>query len=67
MPKKAKMKGLGVPANLLKDFIDLSYKGDTSIAPEGYNIDTDLSDSRVKVYTKPKSKEVIVLNIIDFQ
>ena len=62
MPKKAKMKGLGVPANLIKDFIDLSYKGDTSISPEGYKIDTDLSDSRVKVYTKPNSKEVIVVH-----
>ena len=60
--KKQKLIGLGVPANLLKEFIDLSYKGNTSIAPEGYEIDAPLSDSRVKVYKKPDSKEVIVVH-----
>ena len=58
--KKVKLIGLGLPANVLKEFIDLSYKGNTSIAPEGYEIDAPLSDSRVKVYTKNGSKEVIV-------
>ena len=58
--KKEKLIGLGLPANLLKEFIDLSYKGNTSIAPEGYEIDAPLSDSRVKVYKKIGSKEVIV-------
>ena len=62
MPKKAKMKGLGVPANLLKDFIDLSYKPKSTEAPDGFQIDKELSDSRVKVYTKPNSKEVIVVH-----
>ena len=64
MPKKAKMKGLGVPANVLQEFIELSYKGNTSIAPEGYSIDAPLSDSRVKVYTKNGSndKDVIVVH-----
>ena len=50
--KKVKLIGLGLPANLLKEFIDLSYRGNTSIAPEGYDIDTPLSDCRVKVYAK---------------
>jgi hypothetical protein len=58
--KKEKLIGLGLPANLLKEFIDLSYKGNTSIAPEGYEIDAPLSDSRVKVYQKKGSKEVII-------
>ena len=58
--KKQKLLGGGMKADLLKEFIDLSYRGNTSIAPEGYEIDTPLSDSRVKVYTKPNSKEVIV-------
>lgn len=58
--KKEKLIGLGLPANLLKEFIDLSYKGNTSIAPEGYDIDAPLSDSRVKVYQKKGSKEVII-------
>jgi len=64
MPKKAKMIGLGVPANLLKEFIELSYKGNTSIAPEGYSIDAPLSDSRVKVYTKNGSndKDVVIVH-----
>ena len=64
MPKKAKMKGLGVPANVLQEFIELSYKGNTSIAPEGYSIDAPLSDSRVKVYTKNGSndKDVVVVH-----
>ena len=58
--KKVKLIGLGLPANVLKEFIDLSYKGNTSISPAGYSIDAPLSDSRVKVYTKNGSKEVIV-------
>ena len=58
--KKVKLIGLGLPANVLKEFIDLSYKGNTSIAPAGFSIDAPLSDSRVKVYTKNGSKEVIV-------
>jgi hypothetical protein len=58
--KKVKLIGLGLPANLLKEFIDLSYRGNTSIAPEGYDIDAPLSDSRVKVYQKKGSKQVIV-------
>ena len=60
--KKVKLIGLGLPANLLREFIDLSYKGNTSIAPAGFSIDAPLSDSRVKVYTKNGSndKEVIV-------
>ena len=60
--KKATLIGNGMNANLLKEFIDLSYKGNTSIAPEGYSIDTPLSDSRVKVYTKNGSnnKNVVV-------
>lgn len=64
MPKKAKLIGLGLPANLLKDFIDLSYKGNTSIAPEGYSIDAPLSDSRVKVYAKNGSndKDIVIVH-----
>jgi len=60
--KKQPLIGEGMNANLLKQFIDLSYKGNTSIAPEGYTIDAPLSDSRVKVYTKNGSndKNVVV-------
>jgi hypothetical protein len=60
--KKQPLIGNGMNANLLKEFIDLSYKGNTSIAPEGYSIDSPLSDSRVKVYTKNGSndKNVVV-------
>ena len=61
MPKKAKMKGLGVPANVLQDFIQLSYSPQTR-APDGYKLDEELSDSRVKVYTKDNSKEVVVVH-----
>jgi hypothetical protein len=43
--KKQPLIGEGMNANLLKEFIDLSYKGNTSIAPEGYDIDAPLSDS----------------------
>jgi len=63
MPRKKQVLiGNGMNANLLKEFIDLSYKGNTSIAPEGYSIDAPLSDSRVKVYTKNGSndKNVVV-------
>ena len=60
--KKEKLIGLGLPANLLKEFIDLSYKGNTSIAPEGYEIDAPLSDSRVKVYKKIGSNQVIIVH-----
>ena len=58
--KKVKLIGLGLPANLLREFIDLSYKGNTSIAPEGFSIDAPLSDSRVKVYKKIGSNQVII-------
>jgi hypothetical protein len=60
--KKQPLIGEGMNANLLKQFIDYSYLGNTSIAPEGYSIDTPLSDSRVKVYTKNGSndKNVVV-------
>ncbi len=56
------MVGEGLPANVLKEFIDMSYLGNTSVAPAGYSIDAPLSDSRVKVYTKNGSndKNVIV-------
>ena len=56
------MIGSGMSAPLLKQFIDYSYLGNTSIAPAGYSIDAPLSDSRVKVYTKNGSndKDVIV-------
>jgi hypothetical protein len=62
MPRKKKevLIGNGMNANLLKQFIDYSYLGNTSIAPDGFQIDTPLSDSRVKVYTKNNSKDVIV-------
>ena len=60
--KKVVMVGEGLPANVLKEFIDMSYLGNTSVAPAGYSIDAPLSDSRVKVYTKNGSndKKVIV-------
>ena len=60
--KKQPLVGEGMNANLLKQFIDYSYLGNTSIAPEGYSIDAPLSDSRVKVYTKNGSndKNVVV-------
>ena len=58
--KKQKLLGLGLPANLLREFIDLSYKGNNSIAPEGFSIDAPLSDSRVKVYKKIGSNQVII-------
>ena len=56
------MVGCGMSAPLLKQFIDYSYLGNTSIAPVGYSIDAPLSDSRVKVYTKNGSndKDVVV-------
>ena len=54
------MIGSGMSAPLLKQFIDYSYLGNTSIAPAGYDCDNLLSDSRVKVYTKDGSKEVVV-------
>ena len=60
--KKVKLIGLGLPANLLKEFIDLSYKGNTSISPENYEIDAPLSDSRVKVYKKIGSNQVIIVH-----
>ncbi len=54
--------GSGMSAPLLKEFIDLSYRGNTSIAPAGYDIDSPLSDSRVKVYAKKGSndKDIVV-------
>ena len=54
--------GSGMSAPLLKEFIDLSYRGNTSIAPAGYDIDAPLSDSRVKVYAKKGSndKDIVV-------
>jgi len=60
--KKQPLIGNGMNANLLKEFIDLSYKGNTSIAPEGYDIDSPLSDSRVKVYAKKGSndKDIVI-------
>ena len=60
--KQEPLIGEGMNANLLKQFIDYSYLGNTSIAPEGYSIDAPLSDSRVKVYTKNGSndKDVVV-------
>ena len=61
MPKKAKMKGLGLPANVLQDFIQLSYSPQTR-SPDGFELDEELSDSRVKVYTKNNSKEVVVVH-----
>jgi len=60
--RRTKLLGDGLPANVLKQFIDYSYLGNTSIAPEGYDIDSPLSDSRVKVYVKKGSndKNVVV-------
>ena len=49
--------GSGMSAPLLKEFIDLSYRGNTSIAPAGWSIDAPLSDSRVKVYAKNGSND----------
>ena len=56
------MIGSGMSAPLLKQFIDYSYLGNTSIAPTGYDIDSPLSDSRVKVYAKKGSndKDIVV-------
>lgn len=56
------MIGSGMSAPLLKQFIDYSYLGNTSIAPAGYDIDSPLSDSRVKVYAKKGSndKDIVV-------
>lgn len=63
MPRKKKVKliGLGLPANVLQDFIQLSYSGQTR-APDGYELDKELSNSRVKVYTKNNSKEAIIVH-----
>ena len=58
MPKKAKMKGLGLPANVLQDFIQLSYSPQTR-SPDGFKLDEELSDSRVKVYTKDGGQSVL--------
>jgi len=55
--RRTKLLGDGLPANVLKQFIDYSYLGNTSIAPEGYTIDSPLSDSRVKVYSKKGSND----------
>ena len=62
--KKQKLLGGGLKANLLREFIDLSYKGNTSIAPEGWSIDAPLSDSRVKVYAKNGSndKNIVIVH-----
>jgi hypothetical protein len=55
--RDASLLGDGLPANVLKQFIDYSYLGNTSIAPEGYDIDSPLSDNRVKVYSKKGSND----------
>ena len=62
MPRKKKevLIGNGMNADLLKQFIDLSYEPKNMSAPEGFELDAPLSDSRVKVYTKNNSKDVIV-------
>ena len=62
MPRKKKevLIGNGMNADVLKKFIDLSYEPKNMSAPEGFELDAPLSDSRVKVYTKNNSKDVIV-------
>jgi len=52
-------KGGALQADQLQKVIQNSYK-DTTEAPEGYAIDPELSDSRVKVYKDLNSDQVIV-------
>lgn len=47
-------------ADQIKDVIDLSYNNKKDKAPDGYVIDKELSDGRVKVYKDLNSKQVIV-------
>jgi len=52
-------KGGALQADQIKDVIDSSYM-DESKVPDGYVLDPDLSDSRVKVYKDLNSDQVIV-------
>lgn len=61
--KKIKMKGCGMPANVLQHFLELIYAGThRTDAPKGYSYDSALSDARVKVYPKNNSNEVVVVH-----
>jgi hypothetical protein len=55
-----KKEGGALKADQIKDVIDYSYDKKTNKAPDGYAIDKDLSDSRVKVYKDLNSDQVIV-------
>jgi len=52
--------GGALKADQIKDVIDYSYDKKTNKAPDGYAIDKDLSDGRVKVYKDLNSNQVIV-------
>jgi hypothetical protein len=47
-------------ADQIKEVLDLSYNNKKEGAPDGYVIDKDLSDGRVKVYKDLNSNQVIV-------
>jgi hypothetical protein len=47
-------------ADQIKDVIDLSYTNKKDKAPDGYVLDKELSDGRVKVYKDLNSDQVIV-------
>ena len=55
-----KLTGGGLTGDQIKDVIDLSYNNQKNEAPEGYIIDKDLSDGRVKVYKDLNSDQAIV-------
>jgi hypothetical protein len=49
-----------ISENQIKEVLDLSYNNKKEGAPDGYVIDKDLSDGRVKVYKDLNSNQVIV-------
>jgi hypothetical protein len=55
-----KKEGGSLKADQIKDVLDYSYNNKTDKAPDGYVIDKDLSDGRVKVYKDLNSNQVIV-------
>jgi len=58
--KETKIMGAGIPANILQKVIQLSYDKSLTDMPEGYLIDKELSNGRVKLYvSKTDGKTVL--------
>ena len=57
MPKK-QVKGGALKADQLQQVLENTYK-ETDDAPDGYTLDKDLSDDRVKVYKDLNSDQVV--------